>query len=255
MAQIEKPATFISEAQNTSQVLEQITNWHIRHPVGSPDVHRRVWYRGHSDHTYVLWPGVYRDRFAKSSKRLYGKDDEAKRLNLEREMLSEFRTSGATLVNANAVVEVYFMAQHYSMPTRLLDWTTNPLARLVFCRQGSGRQEGRRTPDDGRTWVAAEGPRGAPWHPDDATSLRSRRDRRFLLARTKAASQGAGLADPTRQPARPDRAAEFVFYPSHARGEGLHESNPGTRQAPREGEKAHTRRIAKTQYQRIYDLQ
>jgi FRG domain len=75
---------------------------------------------------------VYRDGFTRSSKRLYGKGPEEKRLNLEREMLSEFRTSGATLVNANAVVEVYFMAQHYGMPTRLLDWTTNPLAALFF---------------------------------------------------------------------------------------------------------------------------
>jgi len=136
MAQIEKPDEFIGEAQNTSQLLEQMTKWHNQHDVGVPDAHRRVWYRGHSDHTYVLRPGVYRDSFTRSSKRLYGKGIEEKRLNLEREMLSEFRTSGATLVNANEVVEVYFMAQHYGMPIRLLDWTTNPLAALFFAVKG-----------------------------------------------------------------------------------------------------------------------
>jgi hypothetical protein len=112
VAQIEKPSDFLGEAQNTSQLLERITEWQTRHPLNVPDPHRQIWYRGHSDCAYILWPGVYRDRFTRSSKRIYGNGAEEKRLNLEREMLSEFRTSGATLVNANSIVEVYFIAQH-----------------------------------------------------------------------------------------------------------------------------------------------
>ncbi len=132
VAQIEKPGSFAGEAKNVSELLEQMTNWHVSQAISAPDVHRRVWYRGHSDHTYILWPGVYRPQFTKAATKMYGKNKEDKRLNLEREMLSEFRTSGATLLNANNVTEVYFMAQHFGMPTRLLDWTMNPLAAL-FC--------------------------------------------------------------------------------------------------------------------------
>jgi hypothetical protein len=141
VAQIEKPDLFAGDADNLSELLAQVTNWHEHNRINAADVHRRVWYRGHSDQTYILWPGVYRSEFTAASVSMYGKEAEEKRLNLEREMLNEFRISGATLLDPNAIVEVYFVAQHFGMPTRLLDWTMNPLAALFFAVKG--RNEGK----------------------------------------------------------------------------------------------------------------
>ena len=119
---------------------------------------------GTADQAYLLWPGVYRPDFTAASAGMYGKDAEEKRLNLEREMLSEFRTSGATLLNPNAIVEVYFIAQHFGMPTRLLDWTMNPLAALFFAVKG-------RTGDKDGELLIMDAPKLLPNTPDNPKSI------------------------------------------------------------------------------------
>lgn len=63
MAEIEKPGNFFGEAVSVSTLLEQLRRWQQVHPVSARDPLRRIWYRGHSNHEYKLWPGVYREDF------------------------------------------------------------------------------------------------------------------------------------------------------------------------------------------------
>lgn len=87
--------------------------------------HIRLWYRGQSDDDWELRPGVYRESFNVSS--------EQERLEKEQQMTQDFKVQSASLFSENkSDEELYFLQQHYKMPTRLLDWSYTPLNALYF---------------------------------------------------------------------------------------------------------------------------
>jgi hypothetical protein len=100
-----------------------------------PQYHVRWWFRGQADAARPLVPGVYRERFPAA--------DEAARLRIEQQLHQDFRVLSAGLFEVPpSDTDLYFLQQHFGLPTRLLDWTTGPLAALYFAVNSGSRSDG-----------------------------------------------------------------------------------------------------------------
>lgn len=92
-------------------------------------------YRGMTDSAFQLIPSIGRDTQAGTSGDIN---------SLEDSLLKEFKRLTVPLLTQipNSDFEWLFLAQHYGLPTRLLDWTTNPLVALFFASEGHDDKDG-----------------------------------------------------------------------------------------------------------------
>jgi FRG domain len=87
-----------------------------------------LWYRGVQKSYWTLVPKLYRPSYPLREL-----------LQIEDEVREEFvrRAPSLTPYKPDNAWEWYFLMQHYAAPTRLLDWTQNPLVGLYFAVKDS----------------------------------------------------------------------------------------------------------------------
>jgi hypothetical protein len=90
------------------------------------DTHNMI-FRGVSKASHELTPSIAR---------VAAKDTES-RFDFEIEIFEEFQARALPFLirEPQSRLEWLFLAQHYGIPTRLLDWTTNPLVALFFATE------------------------------------------------------------------------------------------------------------------------
>jgi hypothetical protein len=109
----------INETESVSDLLSKVAKYYAGDAT--------VLFRGQADASWDLVPRLGRTKFRRQAIRDLPE--------IELDLLSEFERLSVPYVSGRGLTSMWdklALAQHHGLPTRLLDWTTNPLVALWF---------------------------------------------------------------------------------------------------------------------------
>ena len=137
---------YISTLGNYISILERLKKQYYSY--GRPSAVTNI-YRGLSDKEYLLLPSLFRtqdDRYNFDEiNPEYVANDRYLSYGNEQTILKSFIHEASRYVNlpSNELLRWAEYAQHYGVPTRLLDWTSNPLVALYFACKNNLEKDGK----------------------------------------------------------------------------------------------------------------
>ncbi|SFH76245.1 FRG domain-containing protein [Pseudobutyrivibrio sp. OR37] len=120
-------------------VVDRLKRQYPNNLVSNNPIYHQFLFRGHSDKRYKLLPGLFRTN---------GEHKEYLTWGTEQNIINQFILEASVYLKIPKDDYVTWLeyAQHYGVPTRLLDWTENPLVALYFaCKDKNDK--------DGEIWI------------------------------------------------------------------------------------------------------